>query len=119
MVWELSCSPAGTRFWTHFEHFPEQKSAKKVNRRLSNKSAFFARITFKKQALSLPVRKRRTGKCSKNEPYIVSFGGGQMRENRMNSKGFGAFPVLRGVHLGPHFRDTFRVTSGPPNSRIN
>ena len=40
-LWELSRSPEGTRFGTNFEHFPEQKNAKKSDPPFEQNKVFF------------------------------------------------------------------------------
>ena len=48
----------------------------------------------------IPLRKWRPG--PKSGPKMGPFGGAQALEKAMNSKGFGAFRPLRGVHFGVH-----------------
>ena len=52
-------------------------------------------------------------------PKMDPFWGGRVLENTLNSKRFGTFPALRGIHLRFHFRITgIDVVRGHSNKSL-
>ena len=65
--------------------------------------------------LKRPPQRNEPESAPESDPEMDPFGGGQMSENTLETKVFGSFPALRGIHLGLHFRTTFRDILGSPH----